>query len=673
MQIKKISAFSLFWLIPSLYAVSAQQQKIVERNDTLSAYKPEALFSPVFYTSSGNERNAPDGAPGAAYWQNRCNYHIKAALDTAQNTLTAYEYITYINNSPDSLSYVWLQLDQNTYRADARSNFNTNSTPGEHTRGYTLDSVFIQNKNGLEKAEYLITDTRMQLRLRHVIPPKGGRLKIFIRYQYTIPAAFGGRTDYVKTKNGKIFEIAQWFPRMCVYDAGTGWNTLPFLGVGEFYLEYGDIDYQVTAPWNMILAGSGELMNPKEVLTAQQISRLDKAANSDHTMMIRSPEELGNPKSRPKQKGNLTWHFRMFNTRDVAFGASSAYIWDAAAVRLPEGKKCMAMSVYPVESMGAEAWGRATEYLKASLEYFSRQWFVYPYPVAVNQAGAAGGMEYPGIVFDGWLDKGKDLYAVTAHEIGHNWFPMIVGSDERRFPWMDEGFNTFIDVYASDDFQHGEYGPKRDPEYAANGGNPAQEILPILSDRHAPVITTTADAVDETYRHPVIYFKTAFGLVLLREQILGRERFDYAFKTYIRAWAYRHPGPDDFFRCMENASGENLSWFWREWFYHNWEFDIAIADAKYTSNDYAQGVDIHLINKKQMAFPCTLELRFKNGTNRRMTIPVESWNRRKEIHFHSELSSPLEKIILDPDAALPDGNRENNVLQMAQRGSAVLN
>jgi hypothetical protein len=639
---------------------SANGQTPSATTNAASAFRPAELFSPVFYTSPGNERHAANGRPGPGYRQNRSDYQIRASLDTARDLLTASEHITYTNNSYDSLHFIWLQLDQNIYKPDARSVFASGFTGGKHTGGYLLDSVFIQYGNRLVKADYIVSDTRMQIRLPHNLAPNGGRLHIFIRYRYNIPASFGGRTDYFPTKNGKIYEIAQWFPRLCVYDDATGWNTLPFLGSGEFYLEYGDIDYSVTVPWNMIIGGSGELQNPKEVLTPAQISRLGKARNSDATVMIRTAEEINDPHSRPKQQGVCTWHFRMTNTRDVAFGASSSYIWDAAKVNLPDGKKCLAMSVYPIESSGNPAWGRATEYLKASIEHFSKKWFVYPYPVAVNEAGMAGGMEYPGIVFDGWLDKGAELYWVTAHEIGHNWFPMIVGSDERRFGWMDEGLNTFIDIYAADDFHQGEFAPKRDPEYAPKGGNPADEIIPTLQDPDAPVIMTAADGVPEKYRHPITYFKTALGLVLLREQILGKDRFDYAFRSYTHAWAYKHPGPDDFFRCMENAAGEDLSWFWREWFYHNWTFDIAITSAEYNGNDYTKGVDIHILNKDKMAFPCVMELKFRNGTSRRITIPIEAWFHGKEIRVHEDLDAALDSVVLDPDAALPDSNRENN-------------
>jgi Peptidase family M1 domain len=344
------------------------------------------------------------------------------------------------------------------------------------------------------------------------------------------------------------------------------------------------------------------------------------------------------------------------------FGASRAYIWDAARVNLPAGATCLAMSVYPVESAGADAWGRATEYLKGSIEHFSEKWYPYPYPVAVNEAGIAGGMEYPGIVFDGMGDKGKVLFWVTAHEIGHNWFPMIVGSDERTYGWMDEGFNTFIDIYASDAFNKGEYAPKRDDEYAPGGGNPVDEILPYLKDPQAPVMLTRADAIPEKYRHPMVYFKPALGLVLLREQILGPRRFDYAFRQYIRSWAYRHPGPYDFFRTMDNEAGEDLSWFWREWFLHNWSLDLAVQGAQASRG----GFDVTIANLDQMAMPAVLELVWKDGSRQRVALPVETWlhDGKRTLHFASALT--LVSATIDPDHVLPDENRGNNNWKASQ-------
>ena len=659
---KNIFLSLLLISVVCLTANAQRRRRPVSQYDTVTSnYNPAAVFSPLYYTDKGDEYHSANGEPGPKYWQNRADYQLKATIDTVKKTLRASEVITYTNNSPDALQYLWIQLDQNTYKKDARSNHFTNFAPGaaQHTQGYQIESVSLISGKMEQKADFVVNDTRMQIRLLKALSSKG-QIKIAIKYYYNIPGNFGNRTDYTDTKNGKIYEIAQWYPRMCVYDDTRGWDTLPFLGSGEFYLEYGDFDYQVTVPADMIVAGSGELVNPTEVLTATQLKRMAEARNSDKTVYIRTPQEVNDPATRPVHSGNLTWHFKMLNTRDVAFGASKAYVWDAARVNLPGGKKSMAMSVYPVESAGKDAWDRATEYLKKSIEYFSEKWFVYPYPVAVNEAGIAGGMEYPGIVFDGITDKGKELYWVTAHEIGHNWFPMIVGSDERRFGWMDEGFNTFIDVYASDEFNKGEFAPKRDGEYAPGGGNPADEIIPTIIDPEAPTIMTAADAIPEKFRHPIVYYKPAFGLVLLREQILGHNRFDYAFKNYIQKWAYKHPQPDDFFRAMDNGAGEDLSWFWREWFDNNWKLDVKMLDAHYVNGDPKNGLQISVANLEQMAMPVTIEIKFKDGTSMREYLPAETWLQRKVTTFTIPSTREAQSVTADPDAALPDINRANN-------------
>lgn len=660
----KKTAIPFVFLLIGL-SVSYAQRRGTQKpnmNDTIkSNYVPADLFSPLFYHDKGNAFHSANGDPGPKYWKQHVDYVLKANLDTTSKILSGMETINYTNNSPDALSYLWLQLDQNTYKAGARSNYYTGG-PGaaQHTNGYQFESVEISVAGKTQKAVYAITDTRMQIRLPKDLPANGGKISILIRYHYTIPGNFGGRTDYFDTQNGKIYEIAQWYPRMCVYDDTRGWDTLPFLGSGEFYCEYGDIDYSVTLPGDMIVAGSGELVNPAEVLKPQQINRLAQARKSDKTVMIRTREEASDPSWRQSGKANLTWHFKMYNTRDVAFGASKAYVWDAARINLPGGKKSLAMSVYPVES----AWERSTEYLKGSIEYFSQKWFVYPYPVAVNEAGIAGGMEYPGILFDGLHAKGKGLFSLIAHEIGHNWFPMIVGSDERRFAFMDEGFNTFIDIYASDVFNKGEYAPKRDGEYAPNKGNPADEIIPTIIDPDAPVIMSAADAVSERHRHPVEYFKAAFGLVLLREQILGKDRFDYAFRNYIHKWAYKHPQPDDFFRSMESGAGEDLSWFWKGWFYNNYKLDLAIINAKYVDDDPKKGIEITVANKEKMAMPFWVEVNLKSGKKYRTQLPVETWIQAKVITLTLPTTEEADSVRIDPDAALPDINRANNILKM---------
>jgi hypothetical protein len=450
---------------------------------------------------------------------------------------------------------------------------------------------------------------------------------------------------------------------MAVYDDLRGWNTNPYLG-SEFYCEYGNIDYAVTVPWNFIVAGSGELQNPKEVLTAEQIARLDHARASDATVLIRTPAEVTDPKSRPTQQGTKTWRFKMLNTRDTAFTASPAFVWDAARINLPKGAHALAMSVYPVEAVGPDRWNRSTEFVKATIEHFSAKWFTYPWPVMVNLGGHGAGMEYPGIVFDDMADKSKVLYWITAHEVGHSWFPMIVGSDERLDAWMDEGFNTFIDVGADDAFNHGEFAPKRDSEYAQGGGNPADEILPTLADKEAPIILAPPDLINEKYRHPVTYFKTALGLVLMREQILGPDRFDAAFRRYIEAWAYKHPSPSDFFRLMSSEAGEDLSWWWRGWFATTSSLDLAVTGAAYVHGDVHQGLRVTLANHDRLVLPAVLDVAMQSGSHQRVTVPVEAWMKGDEATFDLPTTTGVVLVTLDPDHKLPDRDRSNNVFKM---------
>jgi hypothetical protein len=624
-------------------------------------YNPLVTFAPLSFPEPANLIRSPAGAPGAAYWQNRADYRIDARLDPAAKRLSADEVITYTNNSPDALDLVWLQLDQNVYRPDSRGQAMAGGRRlnRQFTEGYTIEAVAVEAGGAAAPADFLVDDTRMRVILPKPLA-RGAQLKLRVRYHFTIPGEFGGRMAWGDSRNGQIFDLAQWYPRMAVYDDLRGWDTLPYLA-NEFYLEYGDFDYAVTAPADMIVAGSGELANPDEVLTPDERARLAKARQSDSTVMIRTPEEVP-PATKPLATTTRTWRFHMDHTRDVAFSASRAFVWDAARINLPGGKTALAESVYPVESAGAPAWGRSTEYLKDAIEHFSARWFPYPWPNAINIAGPASGMEYPGVLFDGIGDKGAVLFWITAHEIGHSWFPMIVGFDERRNAWMDEGFNTFIDVYESDDFEKGVYGPKRDSEYAPSrtGGTPAEQLAPLLADREAPVIMTRADAIREKYRHPVTYFKSAYGLVLLREDILGPARFDRAFRKFIADWAYKHPKPSDFFRAMESEGGEDLSWFWRGWYFQNWTLDLAVTGVKYVEDNPAVGAEITVENHDQLVLPATLRVTYASGKTVDVRVPAETWMQGGSHVFVVPGGGPVKEAVIDPDRRLPDRDRANN-------------
>jgi Peptidase family M1 domain len=627
-----------------------------------SGYDPRITFAPLELPNPVNAYRSSDGSPGPAYWQNEADYTMHATLDTSAKILNNDEIITYTNNSPDALTCLWIHMEQNIYRQDSRGHIvngalmrrrrsggaSNELTPS--TNGFELESVTIETGKVERKADYLIDDTRMQIRLAEPLRPKGGVIRVHIRYHYTIPGVWGGRTSWGMSKQGEIYDMAQWYPRMCVYDDLRGWDTLPYIG-SEFYLEYGHFDYYVTVPSSMIVAGSGELMNPRDVLTAEEMARLAKAHASDRTVMIRTAEEASSGGGRPKKDGTLTWHFHMDHTRDVVWSASPVFMWDAARINLPGGRTSLAESVYPPESVGKDKWDRSTEYVKDTVERFSRDWYPYPWPAAINVAGFSTGMEYPGIVFDGINDSGKFLFWVTAHEIGHSWFPMIVGSNERRHAFMDEGFNTFIDISESAGFDGGVYGPKRDSEYSA-GGEPPDMILKVIDNPAAPTIMMPADAYPWQLGHPVSYFKGAYGMVLLREQILGKERFDWAFRKYIREWAFKHPSPSDFFRTMQSEGGEELGWFWRGWYFNNWRFDMAATAI--------DGDRLTIANKGQLVLPATVEVKFTDGTTTRFRVPVEAWESKAELVWSG--GKPIASATVDPDHVLPDDDRSDNTV-----------
>lgn len=496
----------------------------------------------------------------------------------------------------------------------------------------------------------VITDARMQVRLKTPVKPGGDKISVKVKYHFAIPVYGADRMGRLQTKNGVIYEIAQWYPRICVYDDVEGWNTLPYMGLGEFYCDYGDYDYYITAPAAMTVVASGDLQNPAEVLTPKELGRLEKARNSDATVAIVDTGEINQPAMRPKMQGAMTWHYKMLNTRDISWAASTAFIWDAARINFPSGRKGISMSAYPIESAGDDRYGRSTEYLKRSIELYSGQYFEYPWNSAVSVAGVALGMEYPGIVFcQSGLQKGN-LFNDITHEIGHNWFPMIVGSNERRFMWMDEGLNTYINQYTTASFNNGEY--KKDILLM-------EALYRIFRNEKYPLMTPP-EGIDLN-GYGAYYFKTAAGLDLLRNIVLDPGRFDYAFNTYISRWAFKHPQPDDFFRTMNSAVGENLDWFWKEWFYTTWTLDQAVKAVTYVADDTTRGCKITIENLSGMAMPVIAQINESNGQSHVVRLPVDIWQRQATWTFKYNSTDSIISVVLDPDHLLPDIDRSNNV------------
>ena len=625
---------------------------------TKSAYNELQVFDPTFFTHNGNEFRSANGSPGPKYWQNAASYVIKAELNEKDTSIKASVSIKYTNNSPDTLNYLWLQVDQNLFKADSRGTAATKISGdryavGTYTKGYEIGAVTITYQGKTYKAETVISDTRMQVRLPFPVKPNGDQISVKIDYSFFIPEHGADRMGRLNTKNGTIYQLAQWYPRMCVYDDVEGWNTLPYMGEGEFYCEYGDYDYTVTVPSDMIVAGSGDLQNPQEVLTATQIARLAKAMKSDSTVNIISANEIGKAVIRPKHDGTLTWHFKMKNTRDVSWAVSRAFIWDAAHVNLASGNGGLAMAVYPVESVGKNKYNRASQYLKHSIEFYSKTYFEYPWHSAYVVAGVALGMEYPGIVFCSYSIHDDDLWRDITHEMGHNWFPMIVGSNERRYMWMDEGMNTFINGYSSASFNHGEYNDTSSAAVKTTKG---------LIKEHDPLMT----APEVSNEGGMYYYKTALALNILRNQVLGADRFDYAFRMYIKRWAYKHPQPDDFFRTMNDAAGDNLNWFWKEWFFTNWTLDQAVTDVKYVDGEAKNGSLITIENLGEMALPVHIKVTQTDGNTQIVELPVEVWQRGAKWVFKCNSTGKIATVIIDPDRKLPDTDRSNNVYRMAQ-------
>ncbi|MFI5139634.1 MAG: M1 family metallopeptidase [Sphingobacteriales bacterium] len=664
MKLNLIAGFTLAFL--AVTAISQAQQPATATATNTTATQPATnydyheTFGPLFYTKNGTEYRAANGEPGPKYWQNRADYQLAASLNDEINEITGSEVLTYTNNSPQKLGYLWMNLEQNLFRLDSRG---TAIVPLSGSRnwgrgqlfdaGYKIRSIKLAGKGDDAELKFLVSDTRMQVFLPKEVAANGGQVKLKIEYSFISPDYGSDRMGIQATKNGKIFQVAQWYPRMCVYDDIYGWNTIPYTGPGEFYLEYGDFDLKITAPAKDIVLGSGELMNPQDVYTPEQLKRWEQAKNSETTVVIRSAAEVTDPASRPTGKKELTWHFIIKNARDASWAASSAFIVDAAKMNLPGGKPSIAISAYPVESDGNDAWGRSTEYVKKSIEYNSAKWFEFPYPAATAVAGIVGGMEYPGIVFCGYKAKGVRLWSVNDHEFGHTWFPMIVGSNERLYGWMDEGFNTFINTLSTADFNNGEYKSKRPADM--------HRIATFFTPPGLEPMMSQPANLRERNTGTLLYSKPSAGLVLLREQILGPERFDFAFKTYIDKWAFKHPTPDDFFRTIENAAGENLQWFWRGWFMNNWRLDVAVREVKYVDNDPAKGALITIDNLEKMAMPVILEIKTVSGKTDRVKLPVEIWERNSTWTFKYPSTEELQSVTYDPDKVLPDFNPDNNV------------
>ena len=588
-----------------------------------------------------NSYRTATGAPGPDYWQQRADYTVAATLDTAGKRIRGTVSIRYTNNSPDTLRFVWLQLDQNLYRPMSKGSamFPAESRWGVRgfQGGYEITGLQVNGRGVVGRTD----DTMMRVDLDSPLSPHGGTLTIGMQYAFVVPEHGSDRMG----RDSSLYEIAQWYPRMVVYDDVRGWNTDPYLGQGEFYLEYGDIDYAVTVPAGFVVAGSGVLQNRPEVLTASQIERIDRAAHSTTVVQVITTDEANAAKHRVIP-GTKTWRFHAEHVRDVAWAAAPDFRWDATSW---DGILTQALYQFP---KAGRAWEAAAEQTQWSIRTYSELWFRFPYPQATSVAGPVGGMEYPMFVMVhyGSADP-TSIFGTIDHEQGHEWFPMVVGSNERRYAWMDEGFNTYQNAFSN---ERRAPGTNSFPEYVANWRESVE------SGTQSPLMTPP-DRIDPNGLAAIGYRKPGAILLALRDNVIGRDAMDRAMREYGRRWAFKHPTPADFFRTIENVSGEDLSWFWRAFFYTTDVLDIAVDGVAMRVSPGQSLAEIHLRRVTSIPFPVTMRLKFNDQSTQDVRLPVEIWSHADRYTALIPVARAVIGIRLWPDPSVPDWNSTNDV------------
>ena len=700
----------------------------------------QGKFEPIDnMISAPNVYRAASGAPGKAYWQQRADYNIKATLDEKNNTLYGEETITYYNNSPDDLTYLWVQLEQNVNKKENEDFGSINNRMKDSitsrklqflTRaidfpaGYTIKHVKDADGNHIKT---MVNNTMMKVKLNTVLK-SGETTKLSIAWSYPIT----DRSMYLLSREGyeyfpeddnTVYLIAHWFPRMAVYNDTEGWQNQQFQKLGEFALEFGDYKVEITVPEDHVVASTGELLNSESVLTKTQLKRLEQAKKSFEkpVMIITQAEAEANEKE--KSKKQKTWKFHAKNVRDFAFASSRKFMWDAQAVKLPTNT-VMAMSFYPKE--GLPVWQEeSTKAIMHALEVYSEATFDYPYPVCISVNTSNIGMEFPMISFNGGRpingkisDNAKQgMIGTIIHEVGHNWFPMIVSSDERKWMWMDEGLNTFI---------HQRTVAERYPDF--NSVTP-KSIVPFMSgDQNIlrPIMTNSDNELMSQFGAN-FYLKPTVGLQMLRNSIIGKELFDDAFREYANRWKYKHPNPADLFRTLEDATAVDLDWFYRGWFFTTDVVDMELTAVKWfkvyeehsniedqqntkkvklsansnntneAAKDFTEGPEIvTMISTPDKAYgqflsrldddeirkqlsgkniyevtiknigglvmPITIEWIFKDGTSEIDTLPADIWRRNEyEIQETFIKTKEVSQVKLDPNFEFADTNINNNI------------
>jgi hypothetical protein len=665
---KHLLLFSIFFL---LFCLDTSAQDIKNNPASNHGNKFEQLGTIL---PTPNEYRTASGAPGPKYWQQRCDYTIEANLDDKKQVLNGKETVTYYNNSPDVLTYLWLQLDENEHSTTNNANYQDGSRMknvmadlevsrmiAKPDKEHGVNIISATDADG-RKLEYTINRTMMRLELP--APLKPGQKFIFkIDWNYNIidRMKYGGRGgyEYFPEDGNYIYTIAQWYPRLCVYSDFQGWQNQQFTGRGEFALTFGNFDVKMTVPADHIIASTGECQNYQEVLSPAQLKRWNTAQTVKEPLEIATLDEaVKNEKSRSAQ--TKTWHYKADMVRDFAWTSSRKYIWDAVPAYV-EGKKIMCMSFY-----GKEAYPLyrpfSTKAVAHTIKTYSKFSIPYPYPVA-QSVEAANGMEYPMICFnygraekDGTYSEAtkNGMLGVVIHEVGHNFFPMIVNSDERQWTWMDEGLNSFLQ-YLAQELWDSNFPSGRGPAYKI------VDYMKLPKDQLEPIMTNSENIVNFG---PNAYAKPATGLNILRETIMGRDLFDYAFKEYARRWAFKHPTPADFFRTMEDASAEDLDWFWRGWFYGIDPVDISIDSVKNYTVDLQKNPEKRTI-KRRLNVTRPLVDEFVDITKVR--------NRAEKTKFETDIDPSLQDFYYKYDRGLVKVDTSTAITTIELYGNTLTN
>ncbi|HEX2205350.1 MAG TPA: M1 family metallopeptidase [Longimicrobium sp.] len=607
----------------------------------------------------GGTRSAT-GAPGPRYWQQAVSYRIEATLDPETAELRGRERIVYRNRSPQPLRSVVLNLYQNVFAEGSRRNRAVTVTGG-----VTLERVAAQGVALAEQPRsrigvvtvsdtapvgYAVQETLARLVLPRAVAP-GDSAVLEIEWRHRVPPAGSFRTAWEDALGGRAFNVAQWYPQVAVLDDVAGWDATPYLGDGEFYLEYGDFDVAITLPAGWIVGATGTLANPGEVLSDRTRERLARAASSDEGVAVVTGADLGT--ATRARTGTHTWRFRADSVRDFAFAASNRYLWDAARVRVA-GRDVVVHALY---RPGAPGWERASQYGQHAVSYFSNYLIPYLYPQVTIAEGPIGGMEYPMLVFIPRPSRAEDLYAVIAHEVGHEWFPMMVGQNEAAYAWMDEGLTSFFEDEAREAFF---------PGTDAHGETRAGYLAVAGSDTEVPLMRHT-DLVSPYGARTVAAYRKPAALMTALRGVVGDSAFRAGMRTYASEWLFKHPYPWDFFHTFERVAGRDLDWFWYPWWFETGVLDLSVDRVEQVNG----GVRVTFADRGDVPVPTTVRVTYEGGTSTEGELPIELWtvDRLRTASLTLPALGAVTRVEIDPDHVFPDVDRTNNVWTPAGAGA----